>query len=106
MLKHKIFALSLGFGGLIFATQHAYGQQTNQCGPREGVLAVLAEQYGESRRGIGIAGNNAVMELFASGETGTWTVTVTLTNGMTCLLASGQNFESLTDAIPAPGQGA
>lgn len=47
-----------------------------------------------------------VMETFASGETGSWTITVTTPNGMTCLVASGQAFETLAEALPQPGDDA
>ena len=50
--------------------------------------------------------NNAVVEVFASDETGTWTITVTTPNGMTCLVASGQSFEALAEALPAKGNDA
>lgn len=69
------------------------------CAPRENVVKRLAEGYGESRQAMGLGGNNAVMEVFASEETGSWTITVTLPNGMTCLLASGQSFENVQEKI-------
>lgn len=102
-MKQMLFALSLGFGGLILATNHAYGQQTARCGDRDGMLAKLAEGYGETRRGLGLAANNAVVEVFVSDQTGTWTITVTLPSGVTCLLAAGNNYEALSEAAPIPG---
>lgn len=70
-MHQKLFALSLGFGGLILATHHAFAAPPAQCAARAQVLAELAERYGETRRGIGLAVNNAVMEIFASDATGT-----------------------------------
>lgn len=78
--------------------------QTAQCAARDKVVERLASSFGETRRSIGLARNNAVMELFASDATGTWTITITLTNGMTCLVASGQSFEALTEQLPASDQ--
>lgn len=74
------------------------------CAARAAVVEQLASRYGESRRAIGIAANNAVMELFASAETGSWTLTVTLPSGLTCLLASGESFEALAEPLPASGK--
>lgn len=105
-MKQKLFALSLGFGGLILATHHAFAQGSPNCAERKTVLAELSSRYGETRQGIGLAANNAVMEVFASSETGTWTITVTLANGMTCLIASGQNYETLAEQLPKTGKGA
>lgn len=98
-----LFALSLGFAGLIWATQHAQGQSLRplQCGPRANVMEVLATRYGETRRGIGMAGTTGVVEVFASPKTGSWTVTLSLPDGRSCLLASGTGWESLNDELPA-----
>lgn len=101
-MTQKLFALSLGFGMLILFTQaHA---QTPQCGPREIVLAQLADEYGESRQSMGVAANNMVMELFASTNSQSWTITVTTPQGETCLVASGQGFEHMKNALPARGE--
>lgn len=59
--KQMIYALSLGFGGLILATQNAFANP--QCDTRDRVTTLLADKYGESRRAMGLAGEAAVMEL-------------------------------------------
>ncbi len=84
----------------------AIAQQTRNCGPREIVVNRLADGYGETRQSMGLGANNAVIEVFASDESGTWTITVTTPNGMTCLVASGQAFEELAEALPAKGNDA
>ena len=63
------------------------------CAPREVVIDRLAQQFGETRRGLGLGTRNRVVEVFASPETGSWTITVTMPDGRTCLVASGQNWE-------------
>lgn len=72
------------------------------CAPREVVVARLAETYGESRRSVGL-GPNVMVEVFASDETGTWTITVTSPDGVTCLVASGTAFETMADMLPTAG---
>ncbi|MEL6620435.1 MAG: hypothetical protein AAFY39_15275 [Pseudomonadota bacterium] len=84
----------------------AQAQQNRNCGPRDLVVNRLAEGYGETRQSMGLGANNAVIEVFASEDTGTWTITVTTPNGMTCLVASGQAFEELAEALPAKGNDA
>ncbi len=105
-MNQKLFALSLGFGGLILATHHAFANSAQQCAGREAVLAELVGRYGETRHAIGLAGTTAVMELFASTDTGSWTITVTSADGTTCILASGLNYEALAEARLAGGHGA
>lgn len=84
----------------------ASAQQARNCGPRNLVVTRLAEGYGETRQSMGLGANNAVMEVFASEDSGTWTITVTSPNGVTCLVASGQDFEELAEALPAKGNDA
>jgi hypothetical protein len=101
-MTHPMFALSLGFGAVILATQITHAQ--TQCDSRETVTTLLAERYGETRRAMGIAGTDAVMELYASDSTGSWTITVTLPDGQMCLMASGLGFEALREELPAKGE--
>lgn len=77
--------------------------QGRNCGSRDAVVTRLADGYGETRQSMGLGTNNAVIEVFASDETGSWTITVTQANGLTCLVASGQGYEQLADALPPKG---
>jgi hypothetical protein len=72
-----------------------------QCAPRDAVQAHLSGKYGETPRAAGLAANSTVMELLANDETGSWAITVTTPDGMTCLIASGQAFEAME--APKPG---
>jgi len=96
----KVLAWAL-MGSIVFASQVT--AQGRNCAPREVVVERLAEKYGESRKAIGIGQQGMVMETFASAESGSWTITVTMPTGMTCLMASGQSFELLNDAVPPSG---
>ncbi len=100
-MNQTLLALSLGFGGMLLATQHAFSQ--TQCDARDRILAFLTDRYGETRQAIGLAGEQAVMELFAATDTGTWTITVTLPDGQMCLVASGAGYEAVTEELPAKG---
>lgn len=72
------------------------------CAMRDQVIERLAVKYGEVRQSIGLAPNNGVFEVYASHETRSWTILVTGTNGMACIVASGQAFETLaSNATPA-----
>lgn len=93
--------------GVAFATLALAGAaQAAECGPRDQIVERLAQKYGETRRSIGLDAGNQVVEMFAADATGTWTITVTKPNGRTCLIASGQAFEAMADALPRPGDDA
>ena len=71
------------------------------CAPREDAVAYLAQEFGESRQGIGLTSDGTVMEMFSSRETGTWTITVTRPDGTTCMIASGVGYEGLAEELEA-----
>jgi hypothetical protein len=100
-MNQTLFALSLGIGGMIAAADIANGAP--QCDTRARVTALLADHYGETRRSVGIAGEAAVMELYAADATGTWSITLSLPDGQMCLMASGSGYEAVTEELPAKG---
>jgi hypothetical protein len=90
---------ALGLFGAASAQQPTAQQN---CAMRDHVIEQLAVKYGEVRQSIGLAPNNGVFEVYASQETRSWTILVTGTNGMACIVASGQAFETLgRDTTPA-----
>ncbi|GFE63277.1 hypothetical protein [Litoreibacter roseus] len=100
-MKQQIFGLSLGLVAVLCAGQMVYAQQRNTCADRAVVLKKLSGQYGETRRSMGLAANNGIIEMHASDNTGTWTITVTRPDGVTCLLAAGNSFEQIEEQLPA-----
>jgi hypothetical protein len=88
----------------VFAAEAAAAQATHSmiCGARDQIVAQLGSRYGEQVRSMGLAPRNRIVEIFASDETGSWTITITSADGTTCLMASGDYFEML----PPTPQGA
>ena len=88
---------------LAMTTDVAAAPPGRSCGPRDTVVSRLAEGYGETRRSVGLATDQSMIEVFASSDTGSWTITVTEPGGLTCLVASGGAFEDLGYDLPLPG---
>ncbi len=63
------------------------------CGTRDAVVAKLVDNYGEVRRGGGLAGPMAIFEIWASETTGTWTILKTTPDGLTCVMAVGDGWQ-------------
>ena len=97
------YGLALVAAATVSITTPALAQQQQNCGARKAVVDRLIEKYGESRQSIGMAPKGRVVEVFASPETGTWTITVTSPNGMMCLVASGQSYENLHEPVKPAG---
>jgi len=88
------FALSLGLSVSPVQAQQA-------CGERAKFMAKLKETFAEEPIAMGLTDKGAVLEVFAS-QTGSWTFLITMPNGLTCVVASGQSWETLP--IKSAGQ--
>lgn len=93
-----------GVALLVFILAAAWSvaaQAQQACAPRADIVAELQAKYGETRRGAGLQNRGSVTEVFASAETGTWTIIVTRPDGVACMMAAG---EAWLDERPAPGE--
>ncbi|WP_298679471.1 hypothetical protein [uncultured Lentibacter sp.] len=99
--KSVLLPAACALAPLAAFSERATAQTAANCAPREAVLARLAERYGETRQSVGLGANNAMVEVFASADSGTWTILVTTAQGLSCLVASGQAYEALAEALPA-----
>lgn len=84
----RIVASALIFGA-VTAASPVLAQQMTSCGDRDKIVATLEKRHGEAPIGAGLAGETAVVELWSSAKTGTWTLIITRTDGVACLLAAG-----------------
>ncbi|NKX44083.1 hypothetical protein [Roseicyclus persicicus] len=103
MIQARNFLLAgLAAGTLLGTAGAGQAQQAHTmiCGQREHVVGTLEARFGEQVRSMGLAPQNRIVEVFVSEETGSWTITVTSADGTTCLMASGQHYESFAP-VPA-----
>ena len=94
-MKRTFLTLTAGLGLSICATSIAQAQNLQHCATRDLVVERLAQKYGESRQALGLGTQGAMVEIFASEDSGSWTITVTAPDGTTCLVASGLYWEDL-----------
>ena len=64
------------------------------CGAHRTVSDNLKKSYAEAPVSMGVTMGGGVIEVYASAE-GTWTLVITQPNGMSCLIAAGQDWEEL-----------
>jgi hypothetical protein len=65
----------------------------NMCGQRDRLVDELERNFNERAMAVGQVNDNAVVELFVSEESGTWTIIATGTDGMSCILSAGQDWD-------------
>ncbi len=105
-MYRDFFKMTCALGMLTLGAQMADAETAQNCAPRAVVLERLAERFDETRQAIGLGTQGAVVEVFASDASGSWTITVTFPNGATCLVASGHAYEQIAEALPPKGDGA
>lgn len=81
---------------LIMATMvPAQAQQAPPCVKRTDLIKHLEDKYHEAPAAVGLADSGALLEVFASKSGETWTVTITMPNGISCMVATGQQWQDL-----------
>lgn len=91
MKRHLILALLTSLS--IAAAAPAVANPN--CGLRDSVVEKLSKQYKEQLTVGGLQKRNsvqAVMEIWSSEETGTFTVLITNPQGISCIVAAGTDF--------------
>ena len=78
-MKPQILTLGLLIGAGLPRRAGPRGDRV--CAERTTIVERLAAEYGETRQAIGLASASQVVEIFASDETGSWTITVTRPDG-------------------------
>jgi hypothetical protein len=89
---------------LLLGTPAAEAEGRAACADRTLVVERLAERYGETLQSMGLHQNQNVLEVYASDETGTWTILVTRPDGKACLIAAGQMWEGEAAPLAKPGK--
>ncbi len=92
-----ISKVKLGLSALVCAAIVASSPVANaaQCGKSDKVIAFLGKKYKEQIKGMGLVGTKGYMQLFVA-ETGTWTVLLTTPEGVSCIVAAGDSFETIS----------
>ncbi len=65
------------------------------CGARSEIIGNLAEQYEESQIAVGVTDAGGLVEVLSSRDGETWTIIVSVPDGMSCLLAVGQGWRAV-----------
>ena len=90
--------LALGLMPSAALAQPAATDQRPPCADYREVQRQLAAGYGEAPVAAGLRSNGELLQVFASPESGTWTIVSTTPQGTACVLAAGRHWE-----LPRPG---
>jgi hypothetical protein len=75
---------------------------TNVCGVRNDLVQRLSSEFRENQAAVGMLHESAILEVFVSDQ-GSWTILATGTDGRSCVLAAGQDWETAITSIGKAG---
>lgn len=76
--------------------------EVNLCGDRNQMVRDLDREFHELPLATGLVDKDAVMEIFVS-PGGTWTILATGTDGLSCVMAVGEGFDTSAPRIVGVG---
>lgn len=71
------------------------------CGPHKMISENLKKKFTETPKSMGVTNSGSIVEVYLSPK-GSWTLVMTQPNGMSCLIAAGQDWETLPRGIQDP----
>ncbi|HYD99834.1 MAG TPA: hypothetical protein VEH84_10655 [Alphaproteobacteria bacterium] len=90
MKKLAILAFSLG---AVAAPSLASAQEmAPMCQKRTMIVDQLSGRFSEQPKAVGVTSNGGIVELLSSQDGSTWTLLVTMPDGISCLLAAGVDW--------------
>lgn len=89
--------VALLFIGLLLPAVEA--SAAPKCGDRNELIRVLKDKYREEPRALGLSTRGTAMFEIYTSKSGTWTIVMTTTNGLACIMAAGHSWEMMSPAI-------
>ena len=73
------------------------------CGKRADVIKQLSVKYSEAPAAMGLSSDGGVLEVLASADGNTWTIIVTQPDGLSCMVAAGEYWETTLKVATGAG---
>ena len=94
--------LHVAMGAMMFATglmiaAPAGAQTVDRSVPRAEVVKLLGDRYAEMPVSMGLAQNGGVVEVFTTHDGATWTIVLTMPNGNSRVIGSGESWTSVAE---------
>ncbi len=73
-----------------------------ECFLRTELVEYLGQRAHEAQSAFGLANNGSLLEVFTTDDQSTWTIFLTMPNGISCMIGAGETWMDLES--PATGQ--
>lgn len=96
----RVCSSAVIFGAAALAPPEVAHAQAMTCLPRAALVERLEARYKEHLAGGGLQNPRRILGIWASEETGGFTVFITRPDGVSCIVATGQHWTSTTASAP------
>ena len=94
----RIAVSALVFGAVALAPP-AFAQSAPNCQNRDRLVQILENRYHESLDSVGLQSPKLLLEIWSAKDTGSFTVLITKPNGVSCIVATGNNWQKIDAAV-------
>lgn len=89
----RVAVAAVALSGLLLSPISGHADQPASCFKRPDLVKYLSSNFKEAPIAIGVTDAGMLLEVFTTKTGETWTVAVTTPNGLTCLMATGQDWQ-------------
>ena len=99
-MTHAAFVALALTASLLLASPAA--SQQPKCDARDRVMSHLATQYDETPVAVGVTNRGTLLEVLSTANGSTWTIVVTMPDGISCLVAAGEGWQMKAHVLEGP----
>ncbi|MBT3358955.1 MAG: hypothetical protein HN403_04935 [Rhodospirillales bacterium] len=78
---------------------HTPASAQSVCVAHADLVKQLGTKHAETPIGIGLASNGGIVQVFSSEDGVSWTIVMTMPNGISCLMAAGESWELISPEL-------
>ena len=88
---------ALLLGAAAICSPAAAGQPAAACGPHTEVIKALGDKFHETQSATALTSAGTLLEVLTASDGSTWTIVVSRPDGLSCVVAAGQNWQDKAD---------
>jgi len=88
-----MLSVALSLGAAAVGQPAAADQTPTACGPHADVIKALGSRFHETQSATALTSAGTLLEVLTADDGATWTIIVSRPDGLSCVVAAGQNWQ-------------
>jgi len=94
-------SVALFIGAIAVGRPAAADQTPTACGPHTDVIKALGSRFHETQSATALTSAGTLLEVLTADDGSTWTIIVSRPDGLSCVVAAGQNWQDKANQAAA-----